>query len=155
LTRVFETLRHSPNARWIGLAMPRFLLRMPYGAKTDATDAFAFEEMPATPEHERYLWGSPAVACAYLLGHAFTRFGWDMRPGQVSDITGLPAHIYRSDGEAELKPCAEVLLTEEAVELLLERGLIPLISMKGADRIRVARIQSIADPPALLAGRWS
>jgi len=155
LSKVFDTLRHSSSARWIGLAMPRFLLRLPFGAKTDPTDTFAFEEMPVTPEHERYLWGNPAIACAYLLGEAFTRYGWAMRPGQVSDIAHLPAHIYKSEFEPELKPCAEVLLTEEAVELLLDRGLIPLISFRGADHVRVGRIQSIADPSSLLAGRWS
>ena len=68
LTREFDALRRSQDARWVGLAMPRFLLRLPYGEKTDATERFAFEEMPDTPEHERYLWGNPAIACAYLLG---------------------------------------------------------------------------------------
>jgi len=155
LTRAFDTLRRSADARWIGLAMPRFLLRLPYGEKTDACERFAFEEMPATPEHERYLWGNPAIACAYLLGEAFTRYGWQMRPGQVSDITGLPAHVYKNDGEPELKPCAEVLLTQEAVELLLERGLMPLISIKGSDRVKLALFQSIAEPPTPLAGRWA
>jgi type VI secretion system protein ImpC len=155
LTPVFDSLRRSADARWIGLAMPRFLLRLPYGEKTDATERFAFEEMPATPEHERYLWGNPAIACVYLLGEAFTRSGWEMRPGQVSDITGLPAHVYRNDIEAELKPCAEVLLTEEAVDLLLSGGLMPLISIKGSDRVKLARFQSIASPVAPLAGRWA
>jgi len=154
LTREFDTLRRSSDARWIGLAMPRFLLRLPYGEKTDATERFRFEEMPAPPEHERYLWGHPAIACAYLLGEAFTRYGWKMRPGQVRDITGLPAHVYQSHGEAELKPCAEVLLTEETVDLLLRRGLMPLISIKGSDRVRLALFQSIAEPATPLGGRW-
>jgi type VI secretion system protein ImpC len=154
LTRAFDTLRRSTDARWVGLAMPRFLLRLPYGEKTDATERFAFEEMPTPPEHERYLWCNPAIACACLLGEAFTRSGWDMRPGQVSDITGLPAHVYKNNGDAELKPCAEVLLTEEAVDLLLSGGLMPLISIKGADRVKLARFQSIALPAEPLAGRW-
>jgi type VI secretion system protein ImpC len=154
LTRVFETLRHSGDARWIGLAMPRFLLRLPYGAKTDATEEFDFEEMPSPPEHERYLWGNPAVACAYLLGEAFSRYGWRMRPGIMSQIDGLPAHVYKDGGESQLKPCAEVLLTESAVEMLLERGFMPLVSYKDSDRVRVARFQSIAAPAAPLAGQW-
>jgi type VI secretion system protein ImpC len=66
----------------------------------------------------------------------------------------LPAHVYQKDGEAELKPCAEVLLTEEAVDLLLAGGLMPLISIKGADRVKLARFQSIALPAEPLAGRW-
>ncbi len=154
LTRVFQALRRSSDARWVGLAMPRFLLRLPYGEKTQATEEFRFEEMPATPEHERYLWGHPAIACAYLLAKSFTRSGWSMRPGEVNEIDGLPAHVYRKDGEAELKPCAEVLLTEGSAELLLELGLMPLLSMKGSDRVRLARFQSVAQPAAPLGGRW-
>ena len=154
LKGVFEELRRSAPARWVGLAMPRFLLRLPYGKNTDETETFAFEEMPEASEHERYLWGNPAIACAYLLGESFSRYGWEMRPGVLRDIDGLPLHVYQSEGEKHLKPCAEVLLTEEAAEVLMERGFIPLASLKDTDRVRVVRFQSIAMPSAPLAGRW-
>ncbi len=155
LDKGFAELRQSAHARWIGLALPRFLLRLPYGKSGMETESFAFEELSAKPEHERYLWGNPSIACAYLLGEAFTRFGWAMRPNAVRDIDGLPAHTYKEDGEMQLKPCAEVLLTDEAAEMLLDRGFIPLASMKNSDRVRVVRFQSVADPPAALAGRWN
>ena len=111
--------------------------------------------MPATPEHERYLWGHPAAACACLLGEAFSRYGWAMRPGSMDTLDGLPMHVYKEDGESVLKPCAEVLLTEEAAELLLDRGFTPLVSIKGTGRVRVLRFQSVAEPLASLAGRWT
>jgi type VI secretion system protein ImpC len=161
LTQAFGELRQSAYARWIGLAMPRFLLRLPYGKNASETESFAFEELfqagelSKAPEHERYLWGHPAIACAYLLGEAFTRFGWHMRPGAVQEIDGLPAHTYREDGEMQLKPCAEILLTENAAEILLDRGFMPLASVKGTDRVRLVRFQSVAEPPAPLAGRWN
>ena len=155
LTGVFPELRLSPDARWIGLALPRFLLRMPYGSAIDEIETFAFEEMPASNEHQRYLWGHPAVACVYLLGETFARHGWAMRPGACDTVEGLPLHVYRQDGESELKPCAEVLLTEEAAALLLERGFMPLVSIKGTDQVRVLRFQSVAEPLAPLAGRWT
>jgi type VI secretion system protein ImpC len=155
LGKAFAELRESPHARWIGLAMPRFLLRLPYGKNGTATEAFAFEELVTSQEHERYLWGHPAIACAYLLGEAFTRYGWTMRPNSVRDIDGLPAHVYEKDGESQLKPCAEVLLTDEAAELLLDSGVMPLASMKNADRVRLVRFQSVAHPVAPLAGRWN
>jgi type VI secretion system protein ImpC len=153
--QLFDELRQSAYARWIGLAMPRFLLRMPYGKNGAETERFDFEELSKDPAHERYLWGHPAVACAYLLGEAFTRFGWRMRPGSVLEIDGLPTHVYYRDGEAELKPCAEMLMTEDVAELLLDRGIMPLASIKGSDRVRLVRFQSVADPPAGLAGRWN
>jgi len=78
-----------------------------------------------------------------------------MRPGALRDIGGLPAHVYREDGESRLKPCAEALLTEKAATKILDQGLMPLLSLKDRDAIRLLRFQSLADPPAPLAGRWA
>jgi type VI secretion system protein ImpC len=155
LGKAFADLRKSANARWIGLALPRFLLRLPYGKSGTKAEAFAFEELSDPPEHEGYLWGNPAIACAYLLGEAFRRHGWGMRPNSGRDIDGLPAHAFKQDGETQLKPCSEVLLTDEAAEALLDAGFIPLSSMKNSDCVRVVRFQSVADPAAPLGGRWS
>ncbi len=154
MEEVFAALRESLKARWVGLAMPRFLLRLPYGEETDEAETFQFEEMPSPPEHERYLWANPALACAYLLGAAFSRYGWEMHPGTISEIEGLPAHVYQLNGESQLKPCAEILLSESTAELLLDRGFMPLASVKGTDRVRLVRFQSIAKPAAALAGKW-
>jgi type VI secretion system protein ImpC len=148
----WTALRNSPEARWIGLALPRFLLRLPYGKATSEVESFAFEEMPQSV-HARYLWGNPAFACACLLGEAFRNQGWDLSPGR-GQISGLPLHYYREDGQSVAKPCAEILLTERDAELLLENGLIPVASMKDQDSILLPRLQSIADPLARLAGRW-
>jgi type VI secretion system protein ImpC len=147
-------LRHRPEAGAVGLALPRFLLRLPYGKKTSPLEVFDFEEFSGTPVHEDYLWGNPAFAVALLLGQSFGEAGWEMRPGTVAEIDRLPLHVYQSDGESVPKPCAEVMLTEEAVERMVEEGLIPLVSFKGRDVVRVARFQSIADPLRAFAGRW-
>jgi type VI secretion system protein ImpC len=152
--QLWEALRRSPGARSIGLALPRFLLRLPYGEDTDSVEGFAFEEMPGTPVHGNYLWANPAFACAYLLGQAFTSDGWDLRPGRHQEIGGLPLHVYKEDGEQQLKPCAEMLMTEEDAESIMDQGYMPLASIKGQDSVRLLRFQAIANPPAPLAGRW-
>jgi type VI secretion system protein ImpC len=146
-------LRQSADSRWIGLALPRFLLRLPYGNETSEVESFAFEEMPQSV-HADYLWGNPAFACACLLGEAFRDDGWNLSPGR-GQITGLPLHVYQADGESVCKPCAEILLSERDAEFLLENGLMPLASMKNRDSILLPRLQSIADPIAQLAGRWT
>jgi type VI secretion system protein ImpC len=150
----WEALRRLPQASWLGMVLPRFLLRLPYGKQTESTELFAFEEFPESPRHEEYLWGNPALACAYLLGEAFSESGWEMRPGEITEISGLPAHIYNADGESHLKPCGEALLGEQATDAILDRGLMPFISMKGSDAIRLVRFQSVATPEADLSGRW-
>ena len=153
--RLWQALRTSPQASSIGLALPRFLLRLPYGEKTNTIESFAFEEMPGTPDHHQYLWGNPAFACAYLLGLAFSSDGWDLRPGTHATITGLPLHVYEAEGEQQLKPCAEVLLSEAGADWILEQGFMPLVSIKNRDAVRLLRLQSIAQPPAPLSGAWT
>jgi type VI secretion system protein ImpC len=150
----WEAFRRSPQARYVGLAMPRMLLRLPYGADAEPAERFPLEEMGSTPSHEDYLWGSPAIACALLLAESFTSSGWDMRPGEHLDIGGLPLHVVERDGDATAQPCAEALLTERAALRLLESGLMPLVSMKSSDAVRLVRFQSVAHPIASLAGRW-
>jgi type VI secretion system protein ImpC len=149
----WTALRHSAAAPWIGLALPRFLLRLPYGHQTSPLESFPFEEMPESV-HTAYLWGNPAFCCALLLGKAFRRDGWDLHPGSFRRVEGLPLHVYQAEGESALKPCAEVLLRESEAGLLLDNGLMPLASLKDEDAALLVRFQSIADPPAALAGQW-
>ena len=150
----YQQLVRSAEARWIGLALPRFLLRLPYGQDTSPTEEFAFEEMPQSV-HEDYLWGNPAFFCACVLGLAFRAEGWEMHPARHREIGNLPLHIYREDSASVAKPCAEVLLTDTDAEFILEHGFMPLASMKDRDSVLLVRLQSIAGPPAPLFGRWT
>jgi type VI secretion system protein ImpC len=152
--QAWAAFRQRPEASFIGLALPRFLLRLPYGKDTEPIEQFDFEEFTGEPKHEDYLWGNPAFACVYLMAQAFSADGWEMRPGTLQDIEGLPLHIYEVDGESQVKPCAETLLTLRAAEIILKRGLMPLLSFKGTDAIRLAMFQSLAEPVTALSGHW-
>ncbi len=155
VSETWQALRESSYASWLGLALPRFLLRLPYGKDTVPVERFAFEEIPGTPEHGNYLWGNPAFACAYLLGLSFSELGWNFRPGLHFAIEGIPLHVFHIDGAARTQPCAEILLTETDCNELLDEGLMPLASTKDRDSVRLVRFQSIADPSAALSGRWA
>ena len=129
----WDELRSIPEASYLGLALPRFLLRLPYGRHTSQTDSFEFEEMPGQPVHARYLWGNPALACLALLA----------RGEGTLDLESLPAHTYKQDGEWKMTPCAEVYLTEPQVAALIDLGLMPLVSFKDSDRVRLAGFRAI------------
>ena len=73
----------------------------------------------------------------------------------MQEIDNLPIYVFKEDGERRVKPCAEVLLTLSAAEIILDRGLMPLLSFRDRDVVRLARFQSIRDPLTVLAGRWS
>ncbi|MBX6362546.1 MAG: type VI secretion system contractile sheath large subunit [Gemmatimonadetes bacterium] len=150
----WEALRRRPEARYLGLALPRFLLRLPYGADTDPCDELEFEELPPGARHEDYLWGNPALACALLLARSYARAGWALRPGMDAEIDDLPFHLRREGGEVTAQPCAETLMSERVAARLMDHGLMPLASMKDRAAVRLVRFQSIASPLAALAGAW-
>ena len=153
--KLWETVRGLPESEYIGLAIPRFLARLPYGAETEPTETFAFEELENFDNHNQYLWANPSFACALLLANSFSNSGWEMGNALQTKIDGLPTHLFQQDGETKTKPCAEVVLTENACERLLEQGLMPLLSYRNSDLVRLARFQSIASPLKSLRGRWS
>jgi type VI secretion system protein ImpC len=144
-------LRRSTAAQWLGLALPRILLRLPYGAKTDRIDGFAFEECGPAAGHDDYLWGNPALACARMIAGAFLEESSDIVLGGPFDIEDLPAHVRDVDGERRLQPCAEFALPMRTGEELLRRGMIALLSYGNRNAVRVMGVQSVADPPAPLA----
>jgi type VI secretion system protein ImpC len=151
----WEALRRLPEASYLGLALPRFLLRLPYGKDTSPVEEFDFEEVAKAATHEGHLWGNPAIACVYLLAESFRRRGWNAQAGTVREIAELPLSVYQDDGESQIKPCAEVLLGDEAMAAILDKGLMPLLSVRDRDTVRLARFQSLTDPATPLAGRWS
>jgi type VI secretion system protein ImpC len=153
-TPEWNEFRRSPDAKWVGLALPRFLLRLPYGRDTSPIESFPFDEMPES-EHNAYLWGHPAFFCAYLIGQSFLTYGWQLAGRLHQRVDGLPLHVYREDGEMVAKPCAEVLLSEREAGVLLESGYMPIASLKGQDSAMVVRFQSVANPPSRLAGLGS
>lgn len=152
--KAWQVVRTLPEARWIGLALPRFLIRMPYGEGTDPVNAFAFEEIGDPADHEHYLWANPIFALILVLGRTFTKFGWKWSRGLASGVSGLPLHVFEEQGERTIKPCAEAFLSDRSLEKIIGCGLMPLVSFKDQDRIQLVRFQSVADPLTPLSGRW-
>ena len=152
--KAWQALRGRAEASCLGLVLPRFLLRLPYGPDTEPVERFDFQELPTEADHEAYLWGNPALVCVQLLGMAFRQCGWDLTGAVSVEADDLPMHVYQAGGETRVTPCAETFLTERAMQALIERGLMPLLSIKGRNAARLPRFQSVADPVAPLAGRW-
>jgi len=148
----WEALRKSAAAQYVALALPRFLLRLPYGKDTVAVEGFAFEEMKGEPVHCEYLWGNPAFACALVLGRLYEQQGsLAPIPGHMR-LSDLPLHIFEVNGEKRARPCTEVLLSENDCQALLDEGVLPLAAVKSSDTIVFPRVRSIAASTATLAG---
>lgn len=152
--KLWAMLRTIPEAVNLGLAMPRFLVRLPYGEDTDPTEAFDFEELTEDGKHDQYLWANPSFVCGLVLAWGYRALGWEIRGRYQLSVDGLPTHVYSENGETKTKPCGETAMTHEACDALLEHGIMPIISFKDTDRVRLGGIQSIALPAKDLNGRW-
>ncbi|HEX6631411.1 MAG TPA: type VI secretion system contractile sheath large subunit, partial [Gemmatimonadaceae bacterium] len=155
----WRTLRASPVARWLGLAWPALLLRLPYGEEGEPVDALPFEEIDPSLGHAeaaaRMPWGNAALVPALVLAAAFAADGWQMRPGDHLDVERLPLHLHRAAGEVAAVPPGGRLLGERDALRLLDAGVMPILSRRDGDAVRLARLQSVAEPLAALAGRWT
>jgi len=150
----WQALRELPEASCLGLALPRFLARQPYGKQSDSIDAFPFEELSDGSAHESFLWGNPAVLCGFVIADAFQAEGWEMQVTGSGEVGDLPVYKFKDDGETKVKPCAEAWLSERAGEAIQSQGLMPLLSIKGRDAVRLACLQSISRVSSSLNGRW-
>ena len=144
--RRWSALRRSADARWLGLAIPRVLARLPYGARVDSVEAFSFEELAGAHDPEMLLWSSPALACAEALGRAFRDEGAGLDATGPFDLTDLPALVRDEHGEKVLQACAEEYLASRTIDAVLASGLVPVVSFRDRSAVRLPRLQSIAEP---------
>jgi type VI secretion system protein ImpC len=158
LTKIFTTpeyaawrsLRESPDAQYLGLAMPRFLARMPYGAKTNPVEGFDFEEDTASGKHDRYTWANAAYAMAVNINRSFKMYGWCTRIRGVESggaVEGLPAHTFPTDeGGVAMKCPTEIAISDRREAELAKNGLMPLLHRKNSDFAAFIGAQSLAKP---------
>jgi type VI secretion system protein ImpC len=130
----WQSFREREDARSVGLCLPRFLLRLPYGPETTPTREFEYRERAAV--HETYLWGNAAFALASRLCDSFARYRWCpniIGPQSGGAVPGLPLHQFRAMGELQTKIPTEILITERRECELSDEGFIPLVARKGSD----------------------
>jgi type VI secretion system protein ImpC len=158
LTKIFGTpeyaawrsLRASDDARYIGLAMPRFLARLPYGAKTDPVAQFDFEEDTGAADHTRYTWANSAFAMATNITRSFKLYGWCSRIRGVESggsVEGLPVHTFPTDdGGVDMKCPTEIAISDRREAELAKNGFMPLVHRKNSDVAAFIGAQSLQKP---------
>ncbi len=154
--KLWTALRGQAESQYLGMTIPRFICRLPYGFDTEPLETFEFEEFGGEPSHDDYCWANACFLSALLHARSYSAYGWDEMGGMLEqDVEGLPLHMYKAQGETVYKPCAEIQMTDKGVEKLMEFGLTPLISYRAMDKVRLGRHQSVADPVTGLRGKWN
>jgi type VI secretion system protein ImpC len=131
----WQSFRESEDSRSIGLTMPRFLLRLPFGSNTIPCKAFNYEE-DVIGQHTRYLWGNASYALATRVADSFAKYRWCpniIGPQAGGAVEDLPLHQYEMMGEIQTKIPTEIMLTERREYELSEEGFIGLTFRKDSD----------------------
>jgi type VI secretion system protein ImpC len=158
LTKIFQTpeyaswrsLRESDDSRYLGLTMPRFLGRLPYGASTEPVEEFDFEEDTEGADSNKYTWCNSAYAMATNINRAFKLYGWCSRIRGIESggaVEGLPTHTFPTDdGGVDMKCPTEIAISDRREAELAKNGFMPLIHRKNSDFAAFIGAQSLHNP---------
>jgi type VI secretion system protein ImpC len=158
LTKIFQTPEHaawrsfreSEDSRYVGLAMPRFLARQPYGAKTDPVEAFDFEEETSAAGSKNYTWANAAYAMAVNINRSFKEYGWCSRIRGIESggaVEGLPVHSFPTDdGGVDMQCPTEIAISDRREAELAANGFMPLVHKKNTDFAAFIGAQSLHKP---------
>jgi type VI secretion system protein ImpC len=142
----WKSFRQSEDSRYVAMALPRTLGRLPYGAETKPIDEFKYEEHVDGTDHSKYLWMNAAYALASKMTQSFSLYGMCVAMRGVEGgglVEGLPAHTFSTDeGDVALKCPTEVPITDRREKELADLGFVPLVHCKGTDYAAFFSVQS-------------
>ena len=144
----WQSFREREDARYVGLTLPRFLLRNPYDPEENPVKTFVYKES-VSASHEHYLWGNTAYTFASKLTDSFAKFRWCpniIGPQSGGAVEDLPLHHFESMGEIETKIPTEVLVSDRREYELAEEGFIALTMRKGSDNAAFFSANSTQKP---------
>ncbi|HWL10323.1 MAG TPA: type VI secretion system contractile sheath large subunit [Planctomicrobium sp.] len=163
----WNSFRESEDSRFVTMAMPRVLARLPYGENTRKVEEFGFEEValgkdgkPVAVGHEEYCWMNASYVLGARLTAAFAEYGWctAIRGAEGGGkVEGLPAHVFQTDdGDVDLKCPTELAITDRREKELSDCGFLPLCHYKGKDYAvffgaQTAQKPKVYDRPAATA----
>ncbi len=146
----WKGLRDSVDSRYVALCMPRVLSRMPYGAKTEPVEEFAFEEDTDGNKGEKYGWMNAAYVMGTNINRAFKEYGWTVRIRGVEsggEVLNLPVHTFPTDdGGVDMKCPTEIAITDRREAELSKVGLISIVHRKNTDKAAFIGAQSVYKP---------
>jgi len=158
LTKIFQTPEHaawrsfreSEDSRYVGLTMPRFLARQPYGAKSNPVEEFDFEEDTSAEGSKNYTWANSSYAMAVNINRSFKEYGWCSRIRGIESggaVEGLPVHAFPTDdGGVDMQCPTEIAISDRREAELAANGFMPLVHKKNTDFAAFIGAQSLHKP---------
>lgn len=148
----WKSFRESEDSRYVALALPHILMRLPYGKANVPVDSFDFEEEVDGTDHGKYLWGNAAYALGTRMTDAFAKYHWCAAIRGVEGgglVQGLPVHTFKTDeGDVALKCPTEIAITDRREKEFADLGFVPLVHCKNTDYAAFFSTQSANKPKA-------
>lgn len=144
----WQAFRESEDSRNVGLALPHFLLREPYGPDTRPVKGFAYKE-DVSGGDASFLWGNAAFTFASRVTDSFAKYRWCANiigPQGGGTVDNLPIYQYEAMGELQTKIPTEVLISERKEFELAEQGFMALTMRKGSDNAAFFSANSVQKP---------
>lgn len=130
----WNKLRESEEAAYLGMTLPKYVLRLPYDPETNPCRDLPFQEEVAGDNNADYLWGSAAIPFAKNMVRSFEQSGWCQYlrgPKGGGLVSGLPVHTFNVRGEDEMKIPVEMSIPDYRELEFANAGFMPLVYRKG------------------------
>ncbi|WNG17732.1 type VI secretion system contractile sheath large subunit [Cystobacter fuscus] len=141
----WNQLRDKEEAAYIGLTLPRYVVRQPWDPDTNPCTVLNFKE-DAQGDSKKYLWGSAAFLMGRNLVKAFEQSGWCQSirgPKGGGLVTGLPVDTFTLRGQKMIQAPVEIAIPDYREYEFARNGFIPLVYRKGSSEATFFSTQSI------------
>jgi type VI secretion system protein ImpC len=130
----WASFRDTPEAAYVGLALPRYLARLPWHPETNPPGDINYTEETGEGDDAKFCWGSAVALFARNMIKSFETSGWCQHvrgPKGGGLVTGLPTYTFTARGEKQLKLPVEITIPDSREYEFANSGFIPLIYRKG------------------------
>jgi len=125
----WRSFRDDDRSKYVGLALPRFLGRLPYSAEAEPTKNFNYTENVYRDGKDHSLWSPASYALASNMIKSFEKWGWSVKIVGVDSggrVENLPTPTYEEHGQKKLKVPVEASVGQAKDQELCDMGFIPL-----------------------------
>lgn len=150
----WNAFRQTEDARFVGLAMPRVLMRLPYETNDARADGFCFKEEVTDRDRSGFLWGNAAFAFGEVMIRAFAQCGWLAQIRGVQRnvtggglVTGLPVQSFGTDKSGVIpKSSTDTMITDRQESELSNLGFLPLVHCHDTEFSAFYSTQTVQKP---------
>jgi type VI secretion system protein ImpD len=149
----WRSFRETEDSRFVGLAMPRILLRAPHRANEGLIRGYHYREDATAADRSGHLWGNAAFAFAAVACKAFAETAWlaEIRGARAGEdraglVDGLPYVGYGIQQDESPKSIVDAHLTDTREKELSDLGFLPLCHLAGTNQAAFFTTPSVQKP---------